>query len=304
MFPSGSYPWLLIILAALAACTANTPPSNLPVGGELPVAEPLRIRHAGNPAAIAVVVHGFNLKPAAMEEIENELLASRISVIALSLSGHNQSLDDASRLNVLRDTDFNLWRSEMEQAVLKARNTAGELPVILVGYSLGGLLSADYLNHHPDHGVSRQVLLAPALALRWSSYLLSPLGFFPNFDLPSLADKQYRANGRVPVSAYQALYHGVEVFQEQLHTDHLNIPTLVLIDPDDELVSPAGLRSFTEHQSLTRWEFVELNKSDDAGEVLNHLIIDRHTLGKFGWNSLSRQLRVFLDTKVTIDEVN
>lgn len=259
-----------------------------------------------NPAAVVVLVHGLNLDPAAMLDIQQLLFDADMDVLSVSLSGHANALDDDARLLQFREATFAEWQADIRQSVALAgqRAAAVQRPLYLVGFSLGGLLSADYLvprSVSPASApvtVDRLVLLSPAISLRWSSYLLYPLQVFPDVFLPSVAPRVYRANDYAPVSAYIALYDGVSRFNElaadSANRDALNIPALVFMHPRDELVSFDGVRDFIAEQQLSRWQFVEVDKSGDAGDVLNHLIVGPHSLGGDAWQSVSEQILDFL----------
>ncbi len=261
-----------------------------------------------NPEAVVVLVHGLNLDPAAMHDIQQLLFAADMDVLSVSLTGHGNALSDDARLLQFQEASFASWQDDIRQAVRLAgqRAVAMQRPLYLVGFSLGGLLSADYLLSPPadsadtgDVSIDRMVLLSPAISLRWSSYLLYPLQVFPDVFLPSVAPRVYRANDYAPVSAYISLYEGVEQFHERVEQAEsralLNIPALVFMHPQDELVSFDGVRDFIDEQQLSRWQFVEVDKSDDAADVLNHLIVGPHSLGGDAWRSLGGQMLDFLN---------
>jgi pimeloyl-ACP methyl ester carboxylesterase len=260
-----------------------------------------------SPDAVVVLVHGLNLDPAAMHDIQQLLFDAEMDVLSLSLTGHANALDEETRLLQFQDATFAGWQSDISQGVRAAAHRAKTLkrPLYLVGFSLGGLLSADYLVQNSLQrdlsdvvDVDRLVLLAPAISLRWSSYLLYPLQIFPDIYLPSVAPRVYRANDYAPVSAYLALYKGVNQFNELAaqvaNQQALNIPALVFMHPRDELVSSGGVSDFIAEQQLSEWQYVEVEKSEDAADVLNHLIIGPHSLGSDAWHSVSAQILDFL----------
>jgi pimeloyl-ACP methyl ester carboxylesterase len=267
----------------------------------------LRWRQQESPVAVVVLVHGLNLDPAAMLDIQASLFDAGMDVLSLSLTGHGNALDDEGRLLQFQEATFVHWQADVQRAVQAAARHATALsrPLHLVGFSLGGLLSADYLVQSALRGgsvevadINRMVLLAPAITLKWSSYLLYPLQIFPDIYLPSVAPRVYRANDYTPLSAYFALYEGVNQFNELAgqpdNRQALNIPALVFMHPRDELVSANGVREFISEHQLSQWQFVEVDKSEDAADVLNHLIIGPHSLGSDAWRSVSTQLLDFL----------
>lgn len=261
-------------------------------------------RQQDNPAAVVVLVHGLNLDPAAMQDIEQLLVAAGMDVLSVSLTGHANALNDEARLLQFQEATFATWQEDIRLAVQLAgqRAAAVQRPLYLVGFSLGGLLSADYLVSQSSNSaaaIDRMVLLSPAISLRWSSYLLYPLQVFPDVFLPSVAPRVYRANDYAPVSAYLALYDGVDQFNElaglAANQSLLNIPSLVFMHPRDELVSFDGVREFIDEHQLTQWQFIEVDKSEGAGDVLDHVIVGPHSLGGDAWQSVSQQMLDFLN---------
>src|SRR5690554_1723754 len=254
--------------------------------------------HAADPQAVALVVHGLNLRPTAMNDIASHLQEAGVDVLTISLSGHAVELDEDSRLLQFREADFSVWQQDVARGVMMAQERADQLqrPLYLVGFSLGGLLTADYLSRQAEPDgvhVDRMVLFAPAIVLRWSSYALMPFQVFPDIFLPSVAPELYRANNYAPASAYLTLYDGVRLFRDSVR-DELNVPTLLFMNPRDELVSDNGLRDFINDFQLTRWQYVEIQKSEGAGATLDHLIIGPHSLGEKAWQQVSGQMTDFL----------
>ena len=250
------------------------------------------------PHAVAVLVHGLNLQPDAMDDIAAALLDANINVLSVSLSGHADELDAQGRLVQFREADFSVWQGEVRRAVREANQAAVDqsLPLYVVGFSLGGLLAADYQAHFAEQdgaGPQKMVLFAPAISLRWSSYLLYPLQPFPDVVLPSTSPDEYRANDFAPVSAYLALYRGIEAFNASI-TDTLNMPVLLFMHSRDELVSDNGIREFINTHQLSQWQYVDVEKSEDAASVLNHLIIGPHSLGQEAWQNVRQTMLEFL----------
>lgn len=255
--------------------------------------------YADRAEAVVVMVHGFNLNPRVMDELAALLQSEHMDVLQVSLTGHRMSLTPEDRRDEFGAMEgFHVWRSNMDRAVSEAATRAAsrELPLHLLGFSMGGLLSVDYLNRHATSGVDRAVLLAPSLSLRWTSWLLRPLGALPDFLLPSVGPDRYKANEFVPMSAYEALYEGVAQLNEHTHPERLDIPALVLISQDDELVSAEGLEAFISERELGRWELHPVDNSAGDDEVLEHVIVDRNSLGETAWTSVTERILTFLGT--------
>ncbi|MGM0633205.1 MAG: alpha/beta hydrolase [Pseudomonadota bacterium] len=284
--------WILIVLT-LNGCVSATNAGNNEYG-----APELTWLSAENARAVVVVTHGFNLAPDIMTGLGRLLQEEQMDVLQLSLAGHSPSLTAEQRIEEMAVmTGFDTWQSNMDQAIMEASERANALnvPLYLLGFSMGGLLSVDHLNRHPDSDVEAMVLLAPALSLRWTSWLLRPLGALPDFLLPSVGPDEYKANEYMPVSAYEALYEGVAQLEEQIRPERLDIPALLLISPEDELVSGEGLEEFITENGLDRWQLHRVDNATGDDDVLEHVIVDRNALGDSTWEWVTSRIIAFLD---------
>lgn len=242
--------------------------------------------------AITLVAHGLNQKPEAMLPLIGCLTSAGSDVYLVRLSGHFiESI-------VIEQVTASTWRTEMQRGYDKAKKEAmaAFLPLFFVGYSLGALLGQSMIIQNRNKIVfDRQVLLAPATAIRRRSYLLK---FFFIFGLgrrvPSFAPKQYRANNSLPLFFYNIL------FKEERKVldagfDGLNIPTLIIIDPKDELISYKKLRSQLIWFNLTNYRILTIGKRENERKHrYRHLVIDEQTLGKKHWQLVTSEIVTFL----------
>jgi hypothetical protein len=121
--------------------------------------------------------------------------------------------------------------------------------------------------------------------------LLNP---FPNFVLPSFSPRRYLANQGTPVAAYQAVFDTLAHF-EKSPSRKINVPALVFIDPQDELISFEGLEALIRTQHLDDWELSMVIKSADDPETrIHHLIIDEASVGKGAWRRMMSRMRKHL----------
>ena len=130
------------------------------------------------------------------------------------------------------------------------------------------------------------VLLAPALTMRPRNNLLRILSPFPRLVIPSLAHASYLANRGTPMAAYNALFEMVDHLEKNLNPK-INVPTVVFIDKQDELISFSGLREMLRHQKLNQWKIVPVKKDSRTAEIkMHHLIIDQASLGQQMWKEI------------------
>jgi len=155
-----------------------------------------KIKRTKKVKGVALVVHGLNLKPERMQCIIAELNDAGIDVLNLSLRGHGNNYrknpnlsDDQARLESFQTVTYRLWMDEIYTAYLKVKHRADKkrVPVLFVGFSLGGLMGCDLLLSHYDVSYDRMILFAPALSITIESYLLKALMPFPNMVIDSLS---------------------------------------------------------------------------------------------------------------------
>jgi alpha-beta hydrolase superfamily lysophospholipase len=80
-----------------------------------------------------------------------------------------------------------------------------DLPVVVVGYSLGGLVATYSLDRNPEFRPDKMVLIAPALSLRLLPQLGYLLNIFPplSMAIPNLAPPHYRRFAYTPLFWYR-----------------------------------------------------------------------------------------------------
>jgi esterase/lipase len=244
---------------------------------------------------VALVIHGLNLRPVKMESIITMLTDSGIDVLNLSLGGHGRNYShevdvDSSkaRIEAFKAVSYKLWMDEAHRAYRCARKRSDEKKTALffIGFSLGGLIGADLFASHPDVRFDKMVLLAPALDIHTIHYVAKLLSPFPGLVMPSLTSKSYLANNGTPMAAYNALFETIKHFNQHVGPK-LNVPTIIFIDPQDELVSYRKLKRRVEKETLDQWQFHLLEKGKTGvQEKMHHLIIDEPSVGTDTWKQM------------------
>jgi alpha-beta hydrolase superfamily lysophospholipase len=251
-----------------------------------------------NPAernGVALVIHGLNCRPHKMESIIAELTTCGIECLNLSLRGHGENYiffentDSAgARMEAFKSVSYPLWKSEAYQAyeLVKKKGNLYGTPVFFVGFSMGGLLGVDLFASNSNVNFDKMVLLAPALTMRQRNNLLKIFSPFPRLVIPSLAHASYLANRGTPMAAYNALFEMVDHLENNLNLK-INVPTVVFVDKQDELISFPGLQEMVRHQKLDQWKIVPVKKDRRTTEIkMHHLIIDQASLGQQMWKEI------------------
>ena len=246
-----------------------------------------------------MVIHGLNLNPGRMAAAISALNAAGIDAARLSLQGHGLNFQhrqgtDASeaRLETFKGVSYPLWFQETLKGYEQARQSAqqNQVPLFLVAFSYGGLMGLDLLASRHDVRFQRAVLFAPALSLRGWDYAIRLFSPFPRMVIPALAPTDYLANPGTPIAGYNALFETLDHFESHIGP-RLNIPTLVIMDPGDELVSYDGLKRLAEEHHLGRWRFFPVrNHRSVLKGMLRHIVIDEASLGQEVWTEVKTAL--------------
>ena len=241
--------------------------------------------------AITLVVHGLNVRPDAMFPIIEWLKQHGSDTCLVKLAGHHENSIP------LQQVSFAAWESSMRKGYDYAKNIAIEnkLPLVFLGYSLGALLGQLLLSS-PEKPIAfdKQILLAPAIALRKRVNLLRFFFLFNDLRLPSFTPEAYRANKGLPVKWYKVVFK-MNSNMRKGRCHKLNIPTLVFIDPKDELISYSRLAELCRRYQLTRYELVALDSDVRTGErPYHHLIINELAMGSRNWQLMTSKMRDFI----------
>jgi hypothetical protein len=258
----------------------------------------------GKCRTVVLVAHGLNLRAHALRALYEPLREQGATIVVLRLRGHaRHAPGDAAMLEEMRSVDASQWVEDWREGIHVAETLAADLkvPLVFLGYSLGALvhiygLGTGQLERNP---FVRQVLLAPAVRLRRTSRLVlmfQPLG--RRFVLPSFARREIRSYRATSVGAYMALLGLESDVSVLVEPDRVKIPTLVLMDPGDELVSYGRLREWIEANGLSpEWRLEAIDKDRaTARSRIRHDIVDEHSLGKASYDALTRRIvRALID---------
>lgn len=242
--------------------------------------------------AITLVVHGLNVKPRAMTGLIEWLNQQGSDAFLIKLMGHDENATNIS------DVSSEQWEKDMFNGYEVANKASREsmVPLYFVGYSLGALLGQHMIQFSAnDVHFEKQILIAPATAIRSRSHMLKLLFFLDEKkELPSYTPEVYRANEGLPLKVYKIMFKKEKEVCASRFTK-LNIPTLILIDPKDELISYRKLKRFERKFSLTQHEIIILDSDLKArGGQYHHLIINEATMGKQNWKRVTEKLKYFL----------
>lgn len=225
-----------------------------------------------------LLCHGLNTRPSVMDPLAEALAAEGFPVLRMSFSGHH-----AGGL-ASRGSPLPAWREDLRNACGLLR-LLSPLPPVLMAYSLGASLA---LAETPEpFPFAKAVLLAPALTPQPFISLLRFLSWMPDFVIPSASPPRIRARRGTPVREYLALQETAWNFWDKRWARAKDIPTLVFIDPADELVSLPALQRRLGGSGTHAWKVEEvLREASVPRDTPRHLILDPASLGERAFASL------------------
>lgn len=242
---------------------------------------------------VVLLFHGLNLAPRAMDPLAQELQKLGFDTVQTTFRGHDGNHE------AFRSVTRQEWLFDVEGAFERAVQIADrkQVPLYVIGFSMGGLLAIDYLQDHPElrDRVRKMVLLAPALSLHSVARLLAVSRYLPkNWMIPSLAPQEYAANKGTSIAAYRALYEssrkvrsiGLEAFSR--------IPTQVWAHPKDELVSALGLEEMA--HGMKEWMYfpVDQDATIRLSRRFYHFIVHPDAVGDRSYAHLLNEIEAHL----------
>jgi alpha-beta hydrolase superfamily lysophospholipase len=111
---------------------------------------------ADDPARLVVLVHGYGEHIGRYEHVARALVARGSAVVGPDHVGHGRSGGERALVE-----DFEPIVDDVRAVVQDAR---GDLPVVMVGHSMGGLIAARYAQRHGED-LAGLVLSGPAVGL-------------------------------------------------------------------------------------------------------------------------------------------
>ena len=216
---------------------------------------------ADQPRAAMLLVHGIGEHSGRYEHVGRAFADAGIDTLAFDSRGFGQTEGRPAYV-----TSFEEYLDDVDD-LLELRRELGT-PVILMGHSLGGLMTTAYLVRdysQPDFAV----LSAPALAAeipRWQRIAAPVLGrLTPRLHLKSDFDGSILSRDPEVQSAYDGdplringstVALGRHIMSAMKSTSALlhriSVPTYVLHGGDDELVPPAASESIGQLSNVTR----------------------------------------------------
>ncbi|HCP44849.1 MAG TPA: hypothetical protein DIU15_02295 [Deltaproteobacteria bacterium] len=242
------------------------------------------------PKALAVVVHGLGEHAGRYEHLADKLSGMGCAVRGADHRGHGRSSGLRGHVD-----GFSQYTGDMNHVIESFRETHGkDLPCFLIGQSMGGLLTLQYLIERPEAGLSGAVLSNPCLGLAvkapaaklFAGRALARL--LPRLRMDNELNTDHLSRDPQAVQAYvnDPLVHrhvSTRWYTSLLAAmDHVNgrardvqVPTLWVIGDQDQICSPAVSDHFAQQLpkgrvDISRWPeaYHEPHNGPDSEAVL------------------------------------
>ena len=231
---------------------------------------------AARPTHVVVIAHGYGEHVGRYERLADALVRNGAVVYAVDHVGHGKS--EGERVLV---EDFEDVVTDLHALDETARREHPELPVVLLGHSMGGLIAARYAQRY-GNGLAALVLSSPVIG-RWDagSQLLA-LDEIPDvpLDVTTLSrdpavGETYAADPLVWHGAFkrttlQAMQRGLEAITEGPSVGDL--PLLWIHGEDDQLVPIEASRAGIDQLRCSR--VVQRTYPEARHELFNELNAD------------------------------
>ena len=249
----------------------------------------LRWPAAGTPRAHLLLVHGIAEHAGRHAHVASRFALTGIDTHTYDLRGFGAS--GGPRAYVERWSEYH---DDLEDQLAGVRRAAGDLPVVLYGHSMGGLIALGYvLADPPRPAPDLLVLSAPAIAAivpRWKRALADVVGrILPRArvanGLPAgglsrdgQVEVEYRAD---PLNVHRTTARlGMELLHEQARVQSalarigaLPTPTYVLHGSDDPIVPLSASASLERRENVTRRVYPrlrhEMHNEPEASAVID-----------------------------------
>lgn len=241
----------------------------------------LRTWHARVPGWIALIAHGYGEHSGRYQWLADQLTGARALVCAPDHVGHG---DSPGERVLIEDAETVVSDLEAVRELLSAEHP--ELPVVLIGHSLGGMLATRHAQRYQDR-LAAIVLSSPVLGT-WHVLDLLENEQIPDTPIDPDTLSRDPEVGRAYV-ADPLVWHGgfrrptlraIESCLESINEGpELDLPTLWVHGEDDEIVPEVDTRTGIDrvrgrgfHEHIYSGARHELFNETNRAEVLNDVL--------------------------------
>ena len=215
-----------------------------------------------SPKGVILLVHGLAEHSERYQALGNYLTTNHYALMAIDLPGHGRSSGTPGHINRFSD-----YHAAIRTLYKTAQTKYPNAPIFLLGHSMGGLISAQFLIDHQKlfKGalLSGPALETPQQPPTWQVSVIKLIAkIFPKLGLLKLDASGISKDTKV-INDYNSdplVYHGklsarflVEMFaamnDSKARANKIKLPILIMHGSDDVITSPAGSSYLYDHVS-------------------------------------------------------
>lgn len=215
------------------------------------------------PKKILCIVHGLGEHSGRYHHIAESLAQADITTFALDLRGHGLSKGKKGHAQSLE-----ILLSDIEELMKCARVKYNDIPMFVMGHSMGGNLVASLVTQKPTKEISGFILSAPWIRLafeppKWKIKLGQLIsGLIPSLTQPNGLDSSYLSKDPDEVKAYDddPLVHDkisaglFDIIQKSaaklVETSNINVRGLCYHGLSDQVIDPKATEEFANNNKL------------------------------------------------------
>jgi alpha-beta hydrolase superfamily lysophospholipase len=223
-----------------------------------------RWRGEAPPLGVLVIVHGLKDHSDRYSAMAEAVVRAGYAVYALDLRGHGRS--PGPRVTIDR---FERYVEDVAGLVEVARGDAPDVPLFVLGHSMGGVITARLVQTRARGDVAGVILSAPAIGLDAPAFQAAAVvaaggpvaGRLPGFEPPTrqfasrrevtedMARDPLIHNAKAPVHTAAQLITAMGKVWEQ--AQRMSVPIVILHGTADRLTAPAASRDFLELAAIS-----------------------------------------------------
>jgi len=228
----------------------------------------------GRVRCVLAIIHGFGEHSGRYMNIVNHVLPLECAVYGFDHRGHGQS--DGKRGYI---TNWDEFRQDLHLFLDIIRAQEKDLPLIILGHSMGGLIVLNYLLCKPDENIAAVIASSPLLAQPGISPVLVLISrilsrIWPGFSIETGLDAGTISRDPKVVDAYLSdpLVHstasarfGTELTATinwtQIHAADFKYPLFIYHGQADQLVPVQGSRKFYNNLRINDKKYIEYEQA-------------------------------------------
>lgn len=242
------------------------------------------------PKAAVILVHGHGDHSGGMQNLFESLVKNEYIVYAFDLRGHGKS---AGKRGFIRSWDE--FRGDLHEFRKLVSLDQPELPLYIVGHSIGGLMTLEYTLDHTD-GISGIIAISPAISYEVKPFEQLGITLMGKFKPDYSINKSRKIRLRKKNSAIRAKYYSdrlrhnivtpglgsglIEAISRLAHqSQSINLPLLLQYGLEDKITPPTKLNQFfhrvaSKDRQLYEYPLAKHRPFDEVGkeEFLGDLV--------------------------------